>query len=429
MNFVVAVLLMAALGCTASGGELDSHLIRRVSDFRSRNGEEDVFNVMCSLLDGHRYRLRSLWADGFPGLVLRTYQFEQALVVNLPKLRAHMAAIEMSTAAFASQWFLTLFAHTLPMRLLLRVWELFFVAGWSALIAVSVAILATHEEQLLRGDFEVFFRLVGREVRPWMLSRRSLPTVSRAQALQVCCLLYCLLSTLLSTVYSLPAQTLQVCRLSPHPPLYALRSRITSPPPVAARILRRSRCSGERNGRVGGALRRAGRNARGGAPQRRRSDRGALAGNHGQARSRVPSPPPPHLAERCRDERRRADPCRSSDDGGKKAVNHGGLRPRAASPRHAGERACDAARARAPREPVVARGREHHYGGDDGARHGAFAAAEGTPPSHCVPSVAFVEVEQTAEAVDRDDDGEFSLFTVTFYANLAHSFTRSPSHL
>ena len=51
MNFVVAVHLMVALGCT-SGGELDSHLIRSVSDFRLRNGEEDVFNIMCSLLDG-----------------------------------------------------------------------------------------------------------------------------------------------------------------------------------------------------------------------------------------------------------------------------------------------------------------------------------------------------------------------------------------
>lgn len=85
-----------------------------------------------------------------------------------------MVAIEMSPAAFSSQWFLTLFAHTLPMGLLLRVWELFFVAGWSALIAVSVAILATHEEQLLHGSFEVFFGLVGREVR----TRAVFPSLS-----------------------------------------------------------------------------------------------------------------------------------------------------------------------------------------------------------------------------------------------------------
>ena len=162
MNFVVGVLLMVVTGCTELEAELDSTLVREVEAFRARHGDDAVFEQMIALLDAPRYRLRGMWSAGFPGLVLRSYQFTQICNAILPKLCAHMVVMDLSTTAFISQWFLTLFAYTLPTPLLLRIWDLFFISGWSAIIAVSVAILETNEAHLLACTFEEFLQFVGR---------------------------------------------------------------------------------------------------------------------------------------------------------------------------------------------------------------------------------------------------------------------------
>ena len=50
-------------------------------------------------------------------------------VMQMPKLAAHMEEEGVLPTMYCSQWFLTLYAYTLPIEHLLRVWDIFLLEG------------------------------------------------------------------------------------------------------------------------------------------------------------------------------------------------------------------------------------------------------------------------------------------------------------
>ena len=162
MNYVVGFLMMTALRCTECT-VLDSSFVRNVCRFRSGGGEDMVFWQMVSLLDRPRYRMRGMWSAGFPDLNLRTHQFNAVFLETMPRLFAHFRSIDMMVGTFANQWYLTLFGYSLPLRLLSRAWDLFIASGWSALLAIGVALVKVYEARLLATDLEGVLKLFARE--------------------------------------------------------------------------------------------------------------------------------------------------------------------------------------------------------------------------------------------------------------------------
>ena len=49
--------------------------------------------------------------------------------VQMPRLAAHMEEEGVLPTMYCSQWFLTLYAYTLPIDHLLRVWDVFLLEG------------------------------------------------------------------------------------------------------------------------------------------------------------------------------------------------------------------------------------------------------------------------------------------------------------
>ena len=162
MNYVVGFLMMTALRCTECT-VLDSSFVRNVCLFRSGGGEDMVFWQMVSLLDRPRYRMRGMWSAGFPDLNLRTHQFTAVFLETMPRLFAHFRSIDMMVGTFANQWYLTLFGYSLPLRLLSRAWDLFVECGWSALLAIGIALVKVNEAALLATDLEGVLKLFARE--------------------------------------------------------------------------------------------------------------------------------------------------------------------------------------------------------------------------------------------------------------------------
>ncbi|KAK7200638.1 Rab-GTPase-TBC domain containing protein [Novymonas esmeraldas] len=132
--------------------------------------EPDAFHLFCGLMRdgaavdvdvdvagcvrGCEPGLRRLYLAGFPLLQVLLHELERHVSASLPALAAHFVATEVDVAMFASQWFLTLYAHQLPPAVLLRVWDVFLVRGWPVMIQVAVALLHQEQETLLGSSLD-----------------------------------------------------------------------------------------------------------------------------------------------------------------------------------------------------------------------------------------------------------------------------------
>jgi hypothetical protein len=80
---------------------------------------------------------------------------EALLTSQLPALMAHFHTLNLTLEVFAVDWFLTIFSRSFPLYLTCRVWDCFFFEGdVKLLFTVAVAIVAMHEDLLLKMDFE-----------------------------------------------------------------------------------------------------------------------------------------------------------------------------------------------------------------------------------------------------------------------------------
>lgn len=100
--------------------------------------------------------MRTMFTLNMEGLHLRLHQFGVLLSQLCPRLDAHLTKHSIHTAMYASQWYLTLFAYSFPISLVLRIYDLVFAEGAVETITrVAVAIMRKNEDTLLEiDDFE-----------------------------------------------------------------------------------------------------------------------------------------------------------------------------------------------------------------------------------------------------------------------------------
>ncbi|KAG0308382.1 hypothetical protein BGZ97_000075 [Linnemannia gamsii] len=116
--------------------------------------EKEAFCVFVRLME--TYDMRTMFTLNMEGLQLRLYQFSALLSEHLPMLHAHLSFHSIQAAMYASQWFLSLFAYTYPLPLVLRVYDVVFTEGApETIMRVAVAFLKKNEEKLMQlQEFE-----------------------------------------------------------------------------------------------------------------------------------------------------------------------------------------------------------------------------------------------------------------------------------
>ncbi|KAF9902876.1 hypothetical protein BX616_001784 [Lobosporangium transversale] len=116
--------------------------------------EREAFCVFVRLME--TYDMRTMFTLNMEGLQLRLYQFSALLSEHLPMLHAHLSFHSIQVAMYASQWFLSLFAYTYPLPLVLRVYDVVFSEGApETIMRVAVAFMKKNEEKLMQlQDFE-----------------------------------------------------------------------------------------------------------------------------------------------------------------------------------------------------------------------------------------------------------------------------------
>ncbi|KAI8929434.1 rab-GTPase-TBC domain-containing protein [Entophlyctis helioformis] len=79
--------------------------------------------------------------------------FRYVLSFHDPELSSHLFTIGLGPELFAISWFMTLFAHVLPLDKIYHLWDHFLVGPPFLFIYVGVSILQQHRDQLLASDF------------------------------------------------------------------------------------------------------------------------------------------------------------------------------------------------------------------------------------------------------------------------------------
>ncbi|KAI8331876.1 rab-GTPase-TBC domain-containing protein [Chlamydoabsidia padenii] len=116
--------------------------------------EKQAFCVFVRLME--TYDMRTMFTLNMEGLHLRLHQFQTLLSQFCPRLDAHLSQHSIHPAMYASQWYLTLFAYSLPIHVVMRIYDLVFAEGAVETITrVAIAMMQKNEDILLEiDDFE-----------------------------------------------------------------------------------------------------------------------------------------------------------------------------------------------------------------------------------------------------------------------------------
>lgn len=115
--------------------------------------EECAFIMLTKLFT--KCNLHNLFIPGFPALLESFYVQEKLLLKYAPKIASQFNKIELTTTAYATRWYITLFtSDVVPHHTVLRIWDLLMLHGFDILYFVAVALLKYHKATLITSSFE-----------------------------------------------------------------------------------------------------------------------------------------------------------------------------------------------------------------------------------------------------------------------------------
>ena len=100
---------------------------------------ERVYASLVILHDA--YHLHTVFNHGFPGMLEAIYVQERIMESTMPAVYAAFKRHMISTTAYATKWYITLFANSVPFQTQLRLWDVFLLEGYDVYVAVAVAII------------------------------------------------------------------------------------------------------------------------------------------------------------------------------------------------------------------------------------------------------------------------------------------------
>lgn len=105
--------------------------------------------VYASLVRIHdAYAMHDIFSPGFPGLLEAIYVQERITEQMMPDVYAAFKKHMISTTSYATKWYITLFANSVPFQVQLRLWDAFLLEGHDIFIVVAVAIVWVYREHI-----------------------------------------------------------------------------------------------------------------------------------------------------------------------------------------------------------------------------------------------------------------------------------------
>nr|CCA16959.1 sporangia induced conserved hypothetical protein [Albugo laibachii Nc14] len=108
--------------------------------------EEETFWVLAVIVEDliPQFHERNMRGSRVEQLVL-----SDLVEQKLPNLYAHFQQLGVEFGPFAMKWFLCLFINTLPLEMVMRIWDVFLYEGGHVVLRVALTLLKLSEHQLL----------------------------------------------------------------------------------------------------------------------------------------------------------------------------------------------------------------------------------------------------------------------------------------
>jgi len=105
--------------------------------------------VYASLVRIHdAYSMHDIFSPGFPGLLEAIYVQERITEQTMPDVYAAFKKHMVSTTSYATKWYITLFANSVPFQAQLRLWDAFLLEGHDIFVIVAVAIVWVYRDHI-----------------------------------------------------------------------------------------------------------------------------------------------------------------------------------------------------------------------------------------------------------------------------------------
>jgi len=121
---------------------------------------EHVYASLVRLHDA--YAMHTIFSPGFPGLLEAIYVQERITEQMMPDVYTAFKNQMISTTSYATKWYITLFANSVPFQTQLRLWDVFLFEGQDVFVAVAVAIVWVYRDNITSGaaNFETVLSLL-----------------------------------------------------------------------------------------------------------------------------------------------------------------------------------------------------------------------------------------------------------------------------
>jgi len=123
----------------------------------------DPERVYASLVHLHdSYGMHSIFSPGFPGLLEAIYVQERMTEQMMPAVYAAFKKNMISTTSYATKWYITLFANSVPFQMQLRLWDAFLLEGPDIFVVTAIAVVWVYRDHITSesANFETVLSLL-----------------------------------------------------------------------------------------------------------------------------------------------------------------------------------------------------------------------------------------------------------------------------
>ena len=120
--------------------------------------EYQAFVTFCDIMT--RYPLMPFYS--FNDVLVRKIMqlYKHVFAYNLPELCEHFELENIQPRHYIFEWFMTLFTRAFELRLVTRVWDLFFLDGIFVLFQTAIAILSMLESQMIDVEMDEILPII-----------------------------------------------------------------------------------------------------------------------------------------------------------------------------------------------------------------------------------------------------------------------------
>jgi hypothetical protein len=119
--------------------------------------EEEAFWVLCQVIE---YMLPLDYYTTMTGVIIDQRSLELLIKTKFASVSKHLSSVEFDCQAIIFQWFVCLFANSLPSEIVANIWDQFFTRGIIAIFEYALAIFDLMKKQIMAAkEYSVLFDL------------------------------------------------------------------------------------------------------------------------------------------------------------------------------------------------------------------------------------------------------------------------------